>query len=369
VNNRKFWQTTTAVIAFVAVLGVVYLLMGRAAATSTDAHAATELVARKSRLVRSTVARGLVKPQTGAEVKVGSQVSGIVRLVRVSVGQKVKKGQILAELDDSVSLSQVNILRQELNAARVQKEYADRDMQRIVNLTRVSKGTLSDQAVDEQARKLRISEVEYDQAAARLKSAQILLGYTKIVAPIDGTIASISTYEGETVAASFAAPTFVNIIDLSRQEIQSYVDEADIGSVRLGQPVDIRLESFPDRELRGVVRAINPKPEVVNNVVNYVVLVDFAQPTDLQIRPEMTARVDFVLEVREKAIVASNRALIREDGVDFIVVKIHGVWRKQAVETGLREAGKVEIVTGLQADDTYLADREDWIKIAGNRHD
>lgn len=334
-------------------------------ATAPSGYAATQLIAAKSRFIKSTVARGLIEPKVGAEVKVGSQISGIVKRMLVGVGERVTRGEVLAELDDAPQLAQIATIGAQLNEDKIQWDYARKELDRLIRLASRPGGRLvSEQAVDEQRQKMNVNEAEYQRVSAELKEAQITLGYTQIRAPIDGTIASISTYRGETVAASFAAPTFVVIVDLNNLEIRAYVDEADIGSVHVGQGVDFRIESFPDRVLHGVVRAINPKPEVVNNVVNYVVLVDFTAPRAIVVRPEMTVHVDFILDVREDAVVVSNRALLREDSTDFVVIRRGDRWSKVPVTTGLRDSGKIEILSGLTAGEPYLADKNDWKRIA-----
>jgi HlyD family secretion protein len=323
----------------------------------------TELVAKKSRFVRSAVARGLVKPKVGAQVKVGSQVSGIVRQMLVGVGEHVQKGQLLAELDDARIRTEVAATRERLASAKTEWDYSRSALDRLLRIEAVSKSTISQQTIDDQREKTRVNEAAYRRVRSELAQIEVTLSYTRITAPIDGTIVEISTNEGETVAASFAAPTFVTIINLDRQEIRAYVDEADIGSVRSGQDVDFRLESFPGQTLRGKVRTINPKPEVANNVVSYIVLVDFEQPKDILIRPEMSAQVDFVLEARDDAVVVSSKSLIRDDGTDYVAVKRDGRWRKQQVKTGMKGAGRIEILDGLKAGDIYLADKNDWKRI------
>lgn len=187
-----------------------------------------------------------------------------------------------------------------------------------------------------------------------------MLGYTVIRAPVSGTIASVSTYEGETVAASLAAPTFVTIVDLDRLEVQAYVDETDIGKVTVGQRVAIRVDAFPGRELPGVVRAIYPKAQLVNNVVNYVVLVDIVDTQGLLIRPEMTAHVNFILEQRENVVSVPRNALLREGGQSFVIVRVGDEWRKRPVKTGLQTPQRIEIVSGLKEGETIVADKQAW---------
>lgn len=234
------------------------------------------------------IAVGIVKSQVGAEVKVGSQLSGVVQKLHVGVGDFVERGAPLADLDDAQWRARVTSLEAELAAAIAEMEYARADVSR---MERVS--SFSPAQVENGRRNLQVREAMVQQARARLAEARVQLGYTRIRAPIAGTVASVSTYEGETVAAAFSAPTFVTIVDLGRLELQAYVDEHDIGTVHAGQPVTFRIDAFRDRELKGTVRAIYPKPQLVNNVVNYIVIVDFSMPGDLTLRPEMTAHVKF----------------------------------------------------------------------------
>jgi RND family efflux transporter MFP subunit len=234
------------------------------------------------------IAVGIVKSQVGAEVKVGSQLSGIVAKLHVNVGDPVKRGDALAELDDAQWRARVTSLEAELTAAEAELAYARSDVSRMERVA-----SYSPAQVENGRRNVQVREAMLGQARAKLDEARIELGYTRIRAPLTGTVASVSTYEGETVAAAFSAPTFVTIVDLKRLEVQAYVDEHDIGTVRPGERVTFRVDAFRDHELAGTVRAIYPKPQLINNVVNYIVIVDFENPPDLIVRPEMTAHVTF----------------------------------------------------------------------------
>src|SRR5262245_53605759 len=234
------------------------------------------------------IAVGVVKSQVGAEVKVGSQLSGIVAKLHVNVGDAVKRGDSLAELDDAQWRARVTSLEAELAAAEAELAYARSDVSRMERVA-----SYSPAQVENGRRNVQVRDAMVGQARARLDEARVSLAYTRIRAPISGTVASVSTYEGETVAAAFSAPTFVTIVDLERLEVQAYVDEHDIGAVRTGERVRFRVDAFRDRELTGAVRAIYPKPQLINNVVNYIVIVDFENPPDLVVRPEMTAHVTF----------------------------------------------------------------------------
>jgi RND family efflux transporter MFP subunit len=242
----------------------------------------------------SVVAVGIVKSQVGAEVKVGSQLSGIVAKLHVNVGDAVKRGDALAELDDAQWRARVTSLEAELAAAEAELAYARSDVSRMERVA-----SYSPAQVENGRRNVQVRDAMVGQARARLDEARVQLGYARIRAPISGTVASVSTYEGETVAAAFSAPTFVTIVDLKRLEVQAYVDEHDIGAVRAGERVRFRVDAFRDRELAGTVRAVYPKPQLINNVVNYIVIVDFEDPPDLVVRPEMTAHVTFTPGERE----------------------------------------------------------------------
>jgi macrolide-specific efflux system membrane fusion protein len=239
-------------------------------------------------LIADVVAVGIVKSQVGAEVKVGSQLSGVVAKLHVNVGDAVQRGDALAELDDAQWQARATSLEAELAAAVAELAYANADVSRMERVA-----SFSPSQVENGRRNAQVREAMVEQARARLAEARVQLGYTRIRAPIAGTVASVSTYEGETVAAAFSAPTFVTIVDLDRLELQAYVDEHDIGSVRAGDRVRFRVDAFRTLEWSGVVRAIYPKPQLVNNVVNYIVVVDFQRPKDAVVRPEMTAHVTF----------------------------------------------------------------------------
>ena len=338
-----------AVAAVGAVL-VGYAVMPSAARTDDDSALPT-MRARRATLTDSTVAIGVVKPQVGAEVKVGSQLSGVVAKLNVNVGDKVAKGDVLAALDDAQWRARVASLEAELAAGVAEASYARSDVSR---MERVASFSVSQ--VDDRRRNLEVRAANVAQIRARLAEARIQLGYTRIPAPISGTVASVSTYEGETVAAGFSAPTFVTIIDLTRLEIQAYVDENDIGKVHVGQAVSFRVDAFAGDTFEGRVRAIYPKAQLVNNVVNYIVIIDVTARPDRLIRPEMTAHVDFILERRAGVVSVPPSAVLRERGETFVMVPNGERWIRRKVETGLATVGGTEIRSGLADGATVLTD-------------
>jgi RND family efflux transporter MFP subunit len=351
---RKLILLAVLLAIVAALLGFgVFSRGGRSEANGT----LTTVRARKETLIESTIAIGVVRSQVGAEVKVGSRVSGVVAKLRVSVGDKVTKGDVLAQLDDAQWRARVASLDAEAASAAAELEYARADLRRMEQVP-----SFSVAQVDNARRNLRVREAALGQIHARLDEARIQLGYTTIAAPISGTVASVSTYEGETVAADFTAPTFVTILDQTRLEVQAFVDEHDIGKVRVGQPVSLRVDAFAGEALEGRVRTIYPKAQLVNNVVNYIVIIDIDSRPGLVLRPEMTAHVNFILERKADVVAIPPAALLRESGRTFVVVPAGREWARREVDTGLATVTATEIRSGLTAGDLVLADPIAWQK-------
>lgn len=354
------WSIGTAVLLAAGVITFVY---GRT--RPDDARELPTTRVHRTTLTESTVALGTVKPKVGAEVKVGSQLSGVVERLNVNVGDTVRKGDLLAALRDADGRARVDTLRAQLTSSLAEKEYADAELARYEKMGDV----IPSLQLESTRRNARVKAAEVMRTRAALSEAEIMLGYTVIRAPVSGTIASVSTYEGETIAASFAAPTFVTIVDLDRLEVQSYVDENDIGRVRVGQQVTFRVDAFPGKELRGVVRAIYPKAQLVNNVVNYIVIIDITDRAGLKIRPEMTVHVALILAQKENVLTAPRSALLRESGSDHVIVRTGDDWTSRRVQTGLQTPQQIEIVSGLREGDTIVTDKQAWKERTESKRD
>lgn len=346
----------------VAAAAVAFVVIRRGDAQGTASSPVRTIQAERENLTQSVTAIGTVKSKVGAEVKVGSQLSGVVTKLFVNVGDKVEKGDTLALLDDALWRARVDGLSAELAAAQAEARYAATEQERMSNLR-----DITGLQREGNKRNAEVRNAAVDQIRARLAEARVQLGYTRITAPVTGTIASVSTYEGETVAASFSAPTFVTIVDLQRLEIQTYVDETDIGKVRSEQKVSVRVDAYPDEELEGRVDAIYPKAQLVNNVVNYIVIVDLVDTRGLLIRPEMTSHINFILDERKGAVSVPRAALLHDGGRKYVVVQSGGGWRKQPVETGIQTGQKVEIATGVAEGETIAADVQQWKDEAGGK--
>jgi len=196
-----------------------------------------------------------------------------------------------------------------------------------------------------------VAEQQSKQAQANLADAVTQLSYGKIFAPIAGTVESVSTQEGETVAASFASPTFVTLLDLSRLEVWAYVDETDIGKIRVGQSASFTVDTYGDYEFAGKVTAIYPQAQIRDNVVDYVTVIRFQSPRDRILRPEMTTTVRIALEQRENVLALPIRAIHREGKRQFVMLRVGGHGERRWITTGLRDDNYCEVTGGIQEND------------------
>jgi RND family efflux transporter MFP subunit len=300
----------------------------------------------------TVMAMGMVRPMVGAEVKVGSRVSGVVTRLRANIGDHVRAGEVIAEIDDAEFRARVAQNEASLAKARAEAELARVNLDRLG--TMAEREFVSRQQVDAAESALQVALAQERLAEANLESARIQLSYTRITAPVSGVVASVATQEGETVAASFAAPTFVNIIDLDRLEVQAYVDETDIGRIQEGQAARFSVDSYPAEEFEGIVTAIYPKAVIQDNVVNYVVTVEITDRKDRTLRPEMTAAVTIVLEPRADVLAVPAVAVGRDRAERFVTVLENGTLVRRTVRVGWTQGGWTEITDGLAEGERVL---------------
>lgn len=330
----------------VAVVAFVLWQGDSAAPVSTDVK--TAKISRET-LTREVVATGVIRPVTGAEINVGSRVSGIVKNLPVKVGDTVQAGDLLAELDSTPFEALVQQAAADVDLSKAELELAESNLARKQNLA--AEGFSPDADLQEAIRDINVARAKLALNEAKLRSADIDLGYTSISAPIKGVIADVTTREGETVAASFSAPKFVSIVDLDRLEVQAFVDETDIGRVFVGQKARFEVDTYSDTDFAATVTAINPKAEIQNSVVNYIVVMEFDGQPERILRPEMTAHVRLQLEERNNVLTAPRSALRRQNGRQVIMVERDGDWTEQPVRIGWRTDQRVEIVDGVSEGD------------------
>ena len=270
----------------------------------------------------------------------GARISGKVERLYANIGDNVKKGQTIAELEKADLIAVVNQRKAEL-------QLAEKELARQEDL--VKQDFTSKQTRDK-------VEADWAVAKAALEVAKVQLSYATITAPIDGVVASVSTQEGETVAAGLNAPTFVTIINLNRLQVDAFVDEVDIGKVKIDQRALFSVDTFPGREFGGRVSAIYPKAVIQENVVNYDVVVSITNEYENLLRPEMTANVTILLETRRDVPVIPARALQRERGQSLVYVQTPDGPRARPVTVGQREGQWVEVIGGVSEGRTVLLD-------------
>ncbi|NJC88498.1 MAG: efflux RND transporter periplasmic adaptor subunit [Desulfuromonas sp.] len=240
-------------------------------------------------------------------VEVGTQVSGTIAKLEVDYNDHVRKGQILAVLDQALFTAQVR--EAEANVAKAQATLAQAEDEYRRNRPLFDKGFLSAQEFLPVSTGVDTAKAALAAAEASLARARTNLAYTIIRSPIDGTVIKRSVEAGQTVAASLNTPTlFLIARDLAQMQIEADVDESDIGQIRNGQAVRFTVQSQPGETFQGVVSQIRLQPRTISNVVNYTVLIDAKNDKGLLL-PGMTATVDFVVNRVDNALLVPNAAL------------------------------------------------------------
>ena len=254
-------------------------------------------------------------------VLVGTQVSGTLKELHVDYNSRVKKGQIIAEIDPAILQAQVDQARANVLAAKANVEKAkatledakrSRDRNRQLfskNLIAKSDLDTSEATHDSNSAQVNAAIAQVAQTEAALRFAETNLRYTKIVSPVDGIVVSRSVDVGQTVAASFQTPTLFTIAqDLTKMQIDTNIDEADIGKVITGQNVEFTVDAYPDSTFRGIVDEIRIAPITVQNVVTYDVVVK-VDNSDLKLKPGMTANVSIIVASKDGVLKIPNAAL------------------------------------------------------------
>ena len=256
-------------------------------------------------IMNSITATGTIEPVTS--VTVGTQVSGIVSKLYVDYNSVVKKGQVIAELDKTNLMSQLNSAKTQLATAQSQLNYQTTNFNRYKNL--YQKGLVA--ADDFDNAKLSYTQAKEQVASAKeeVQRAQTNLGYATITSPIDGIVLSKSVEEGQTVAASFSTPELFTIAqDLTNMQVVANVDEADIGDVKEGERVSFTVDAYPDDTFEGTVKQVRQEATTTNNVVTYEVVIS-APNADLKLKPGLTANVTIYTAERKGVLSVPSKAL------------------------------------------------------------
>ncbi|MCX6238256.1 MAG: efflux RND transporter periplasmic adaptor subunit [Bacteroidia bacterium] len=317
-------------------------------------------------------------------VAVGTQVSGVIEKIFVDFNSQVKKGQLLAQIDETPLLAQLQQSKASVDQADAQVKYQKATYDRFQVL--IGKKLIAQSDFD-------LAEYNYNNALASLSSAKsvydknkINLSYARIYSPIDGIILNRAVDEGQTVAASFNTPTLFSIAnDLTQMRVEAKVDEADIGQISMNQRVQFTVDAYPDLKFAGSVTEIRMQPVVTSNVVTYTVIVQASNP-ELKLMPGMTASITiFVNEKKDITIVPGKALRFTPDEViysaylktvpvedikkmvpkiqkidpsqkdlNFIWTKNGGVIQKNEVKIGSNDGINYELVSGLNEGDEII---------------
>lgn len=357
----KIW---IAVVVIVIVAVAAWAMSG--GKKEEDINFKEEKVALKT-LQNSVTATGTIEAVTS--VTVGTQVSGIVNKLYVDYNSQVKKGQVIAELDKTNLLSELNTAKANLASAQSSLNYQAANMERYRTLYK--KGLVSADEYENALLTYRQAKEQVASSKENVQRAQTNLGYATITSPIDGTVISKSVEEGQTVAASFNTPELFTIAkDLTNMQVVANVDEADIGNVKEGDRVTFTVDAYPDDTFEGTVKQVRLEATTTNNVVTYEVVIS-APNADLKLKPGLTANVTIYTQERSGVLAVANKALrftpTKETvGKDMKIVDCKGknkVWTLNGntltahpVTIGQSDGINTEITKGLKQGDKIVTE-------------
>lgn len=298
--NKKKTLVIVAVAA-IAALAVWLLSGGKKEEKITFDTAAVA----PANIMNSITATGTIEPVTS--VTVGTQVSGIVSKLFVDYNSVVKKGQVIAELDKTNLMSQLNTAKTQLATAQSQLNYQTANYKRYKTL--FEKGLVAADDFDNAKLSYTQAKEQVTSAKEEVQRAQTNLGYATITSPIDGVVLSKSVEEGQTVAASFSTPELFTIAqDLTNMQVVADIDEADIGDVKEGERVTFTVDAYPDDTFEGEVKQVRQEATTTNNVVTYEVVIS-APNADLKLKPGLTANVTIYTAERKGVLSVPSKAL------------------------------------------------------------
>lgn len=318
---------------------------------------------------RSVTAVGKIEPLQFVDV--GTQVSGQLRKIHVKPGDTVAAGDLLAEIDPTVYVTRVesdraNLLGLEAQLAerRALLKLAQQQLQRQSDLLKAnatSRELFDSSATEVEVAKARIAALEAEIAKARstLAANEANLGYTRVTAPMAGTVMSLTARQGQTLNANQQAPIILQIADLETMTIRAQVSEADVGKLRIGMDAYFTTLGEAERRWTGTLRQILPTPEVVNEVVFFNALFE-VENRDRRLMPQMSAQVFFVLDRAVDALVVPVGALKGRRGPggrQTVEVLAGGAVETRTVVVGVQDRVSAQIVSGLEDGELVVVGR------------
>ena len=310
------------------------------------------------------------------QVDVGAQVSGQVTYLAVEAGQQVKQGDLLAEIDPLIAQNNLKTAEAELVSRRAQlkikqaqlkqNELTWRRQQQMFRQEASSRADLesAEAQLAVTRAELQSTQADIDNALIKVERAKTELGYNRIQAPMDGTVVSIVTRQGQTLAASQTVPTLLKLANLDTMTVKAQISEADVTKVRAGMPVYFTLIGDPDRRYHGTLRTVELAPTNINEqstnttttsnaAIYYYALFDVPNP-DHQLRVAMTTQVTIVLGERKQVLAIPQTALgkkLGENEYEVTLFKEDGQKETRRIKTGMKDDIKIEVVSGLNDQD------------------
>lgn len=352
--KRKYIVGAVIVIIIAGIL--IYFFAGKRDKAEKTGQ---DFAVKRGNVTHFTEQTGIIKAQVGAIVKVGTRATGTLTSLKYQVGDAVKKGELIATIDDREILANIrNIgatiesLKKDLEAKQAQYAYSKTNYERELSL--LEKEFTTKDSVDKAKREMDVAyaQVEYGKAKVkesteRRKALEVSLSYTKIYAPISGYVSAVSTQLGETVVSGLSAAILITIIDPSKLEMWIYVDETDIGRTKPGKKIEYWVDTFRDKRFNGKIDMIYPQPEIKDNIVYYLAIVKIDPKDTVFLRPEMTTHVRIIVEEKKDVLVIPNNAIRFEEGKTVVYLKGKNKTEAKQVTLGIRDDKLTEVIKGL----------------------
>jgi len=298
-------KKTLIIIAVVSVLAIAAILALKPFSKKETAINFNTVKVEKGSISNTVTATGII--EAIKTVNVGTQVSGIINHIYVDFNDQVKQGQLLAKLDETPLRTQLAQSQSSVDQATSQLHFEEATYYRLKVL--YDKKLIAQTDYDQALYNFENSKASLANAKSALDRAQVNLAYATITSPIDGVVLNRAIEEGQTVAASFSTPTLFTIVnDLTQMEVQTSVDEADIGKIVKGQRVEFTVDAYSDLKFEGTVSQVRLQPVTTNNVVTYVVILNAPNP-DKKLMPGMTASAIIYVEEKTNTLLLSGKAV------------------------------------------------------------
>ncbi len=293
------------IIAGIVAAVLMALLIFKPFAKKTTEYTFDTVKVERGNITNTVTATGTIEAIT--TIKVGTQVSGIIEHVYADFNDNVKQGQVLARLDETALRAQLEQSQASVDMAQAQLNFQEATFNRLKAL--FDKNLIAQADYDQALYNYQNSKASLSNAKSALDRTKVNLAYATIYSPIDGVVLNRAIEEGQTVAASFNTPEMFTIVnDLTQMEVQTSVDEADIGQVVEDQRVEFTVDAYPDLKFEGVVSQVRLQPVTTNNVVTYVVILNAPNP-DKKLMPGMTASATIYIEEKNNTLVVSGKAM------------------------------------------------------------